>query len=561
MNNINIINEKLIKKFKKINLNEIKKYFIPYNKDINYIKGYSYIYNIFIKFNLNTDKNKIKKIITILKYFIQYSINHNINISLEKLTNVINNKSKIFIDNKELYSLFKLLVIFINKKIINLNNNLENNLENTIFIKIQTIINVMRSTINNKRIIFYINKISNYINKNNNNLDFENILKNIELLFNDIKNKENTMNLLNLMNRCKKFILNKNDLESILNKSDKNVYDYIYFMNNSDNLFTEKKNIFDFVSLLNYEKKAFQSIDKLNLKRGFITGLFKNNRDYLLKYQPNKSVMELVINSYLKSFHYPNFLIPIHFFINKDNSYFYIIEKYNTDLFKFFNVLELKSKILKLKEIKFIIFFIINSIQVLHKNNIIHSDIKLENIVLNYDKNFNVSELKIIDFDVALFNIIPPNYDYVPDNYKRFFYDKKIRGTKSYMLKSDSMSLKNDIYSLGVITLMIFYKNVKLDLILKRKVLNNEKIQNKKNLIDIQTKLTKLNNYRENLEKDEIKIKMLTFLFNYLKKDLKDKNEFNDLFFFKNFILDCLYTKFDINTLKEKYEKILFIDI
>ena len=557
MNDINIINEKFMEECKKLNLSQIKKYFIPYNNDINYIKVYNYIYNIFVKFDLNTDKNIIKKIITILKYFIEQSINHKINISLEKLTNTINHKSKIFIDNKKIYSLFKLLIIFINKKIINLNNNLNN----TIFIKIQTIINVMRNTINNKRIIFYINKITNYINKNNNNLDFEGILKNIELLFNDIKNKENTMNLLNLMNKCKKFILNKNDLESILSKSDKNVYDYIYFMNNSDNLFIEKKNIFDFVSLLNYEKKAFQSIDKLNLKRGFITGLFKNNRDYLLKYQPNKSVMELVINSYLKSFHYPNFLIPIHFFINKDNSYFYIIEKYNTDLFKFFNILESKSKILELKDIKYIIFFIINSIEILHKNNIIHSDIKLENIVLNFDKNLNISELKIIDFDVALFNKIPPNYDYIPDNYFKPFNDKKIRGTKSYMLKSESMSFKNDIYSLGVITLMIFYKNVKLDLILKRKVLNSGKIQNKKSLIDIQTKLTKLNNYRENLEKDDVKIKMLTFICNYLKKKLKDKNDLNDIIFFKTFILDCLNTKFDINALKEKYEKILFINI
>jgi hypothetical protein len=92
-------------------------------------------------------------------------------------------------------------------------------------------------------------------------------------------------------------------------------------------------------------------------------------------------------------------------------------------------------------------------------------------------------------------------------------------------------------------------------------VLNDEKIQNKKKLIDIQTKLTKLNNYRENIEKDEIKIKMLTFLVNYLKKDFKNKDDLNDLFFFKNFILDCLHTKFDINQLKEKYEKILFIDI
>ena len=65
-------------------------------------------------------------------------------------------------------------------------------------------------------------------------------------------------------------------------------------------------------------EQSFKNIDTLNLKRGFIFGLTnkKDQKDYLLKYQPNKSVMELIINSYLKEHKFSNFLIPLNFFIN-----------------------------------------------------------------------------------------------------------------------------------------------------------------------------------------------------------------------------------------------------
>ena len=178
-------------------------------------------------------------------------------------------------------------------------------------------------------------------------------------------------------------------------------------MNNNDNLLIEKDNVLIFLKNIGYNIKSFKDIDSLKLKRGFIQGLVNNNKEYLLKYQPNKSLMELILNTYLMSLNYSNFLIPQYFFINNDNSYFYIIEKYNTDLYKYYNLLESNNKILSFKSIINITTFIINSIEILHKNNIIHSDLKPENIVININNEHEIIDLKIIDFDVGLFNIIP----------------------------------------------------------------------------------------------------------------------------------------------------------
>ena len=133
-----------------------------------------------------------------------------------------------------------------------------------------------------------------------------------------------------------------------------------------------------------------KSIDNLNLKRGFIQGISHNDSNYLLKYQPNKSMLEIVVNCYLKSIDSPYFLTPKMFFINSDNSYFYIIKKYDTDLNKYFGILDKNKKTLTIDNILKIIKFVINGINVLHNNKIIHSDIKLDNIVLNYDENFEI---------------------------------------------------------------------------------------------------------------------------------------------------------------------------
>jgi serine/threonine protein kinase len=297
--------------------------------------------------------------------------------------------------------------------------------------------------------------------------------------------------------------------------------DNINKSNNNENKDNKKNNIndlnvevvknktIDFISKLGFFKKDFEDIDSLSLKRGFIFGLTKDNTDYILKYQPNKSTVELLLNCYLKSLNISkSFLIPESFFINNDNSYFYIIEKYDTDLYKYFNILDEKKIILSFKELLNIILFIVNSIVDLHKNNIIHADLKLENVILNVDENTKYKDLKIIDFDVGVFNKIPNSLNNLPERYNKILNNKKPRGTRIYMLKDTEMSFKNDIFSLGVIAIVLLYKNTKL-------LLSYRKSVDSKNIIK------KLTDFRTNIEDNKSKLDMIMVIEKYLKKEYK----------------------------------------
>jgi serine/threonine protein kinase len=273
--------------------------------------------------------------------------------------------------------------------------------------------------------------------------------------------------------------------------------------------------------------------------------------------------MELIINCYLNYKNYNNFLLPNYFFINEDNSYFYVIEKYNTDLHKYFNILESNHKTLSFKNILYITKFIIDSISILHRNNIIHSDFKLENIVLNIDDEYNIKDLKIIDFDVGLFNIIPEYLNNVSEKYQKILQNKKSRGTRIYMIKDTEMCFKNDIFSLGVISLILMYKNMKLFLAYSKKLENKKLIK-------------KLSNFRNNIEDNKVKIELLDLIENIVdkncvKKITKQKRSYNKpenfVFFDENndinkyklyqeFITDCIECKCNIEELKEKYNEL-----
>jgi serine/threonine protein kinase len=393
-----------------------------------------------------------------------------------------------------------------------------------------------------KRIVFYINKITNYLDKNK-DLNVNSIIEMVEsILYNkDIIKKYNIEPLILLINKCKNYgnIIN-NDLERILKKIDPNINNYIYFLNNKDNLFNEKEKIIDFLINVNYQKKSFKEIDNLNLKRGFIQGIQRDDKNYLLKYQPNKSLMELVLNCYIKVLNETNFLIPLNFFINEDNSYFYIIEKYDTDLYKYFHLLETNNKIIKFNEIINITKFIMNSVDKLHKNNIIHSDLKPENIVLNLNKDLEIDTLKIIDFDVGLFNSIPSILSSVPKKYEKVLNNKKPRGTRIYMLKNEKMEFKNDIFAIGVILIVILYKNIK-------NLLSYKKKENNKKSLKIQNFIKKMNILKDTIDKKESKIKLLDLMEIILKKESSlsffDENNFDNFLLYKKIILDCINTE------------------
>jgi serine/threonine protein kinase len=489
--------------------------------------------------------NNIKKII---KYIDKSDI--------KLLINEINVKIHKYIFDEEIYLSLKSLNITCNKFL----------LKNNINIKIYNILNAIRNNHNIKTIIFYIKKILNYIEKNKNlKIDYNELIKILEnILYNDnIIKDNNTEYILLLLNKCKKIKnITYNELENILVNIDVNIYDYIYFLQNNK-ILNNKDDIILFLEKLNYSHEDIKEIDKLNLKRGFINGLKKDNKIYLFKYQPNKSVLELILNSYIKLLNNPNFLIPILFIINSDNSYFYVIEKYDTDLNKYFNILYKNNKIISFQKIIEITCFLIESIFILHKNNIIHCDIKLENIIVNTDENNDINNLKLIDFDVSIFNNIPKELENVSEKYKKILNNKKERGTRIYMLKNKSMIFNNDIYSLGVVLLILLYKNIKLLILQKKNILENNLEKNRKDIIKYQNILKKLNNLITNIEDNNNKIEILNLLEYYLKRYKNDSISFFGIYadkfnYYKELINDCIYTKVDINNIYDKYNKDLF---
>jgi len=566
-----------------------------------------------------SNENNIIYNINLIKNYIK---NHNINDKYytSLLKNDITIKSKDYIHNKEIIYNLKSLLLFCNKnnafdkKNINL---IINNYIKYYEIIIDKIKNNNSFDINKykNKIIYCIKKINEYIRLNKNIDKTENIINNSYNILNNnnfnISININKFALLNLINSCKKInydYLPYTDLEKCLKKINSNIYDYIYFLNNKNNILNDKSSIINFLDFLNYKDKNIKDIDDLNLKRGFIKGLTKNNTDYLVKYQPNKSVMEIILNSYMKSnienknkinFNKSSsednirelvsieniileknlsesniqlkdneniikyFLLPKYFFINSDNSYFYIIKKFDTDLYKYFKVLNENNKIISFNDILKITLFIINSLSFLHKNDIIYADLKLENIVLNLDKNLNISELKIIDFDVGLFNIIPKNFNNVSTIYNKILGNKKIRGTRIYMLKSDNMSFNNDIYSLGVLCILLLYKNIKTYIFNEKNMLKNNNLQHKKRLLYFQNFIKKMNLYKNNIEKNEYKFKMLNLSEKFYLEDIilyDKKNNSNDyinlsekLKHYKDFIKDCINTKYNIDILYNNY--------
>lgn len=137
----------------------------------------------------------------------------------------------------------------------------------------------------------------------------------------------------------------------------------------------------------------------------------------------------------------------------------------------------IKKRKIGYEEIKEIIKQIIEGIYELHKRNIIHCDLKLENILINKEK-----KIKIIDYDISKYS-------------KREYISKKICGTKNYIAPESYdiklYSKKSDIWSLGVIIYILLTKEYpyidnkimeSMNMIIREKIyknINYEKIKEK----------------------------------------------------------------------------------
>lgn len=427
-------------------------------------------------------------------------------------------------NSKSLVNKSKSLMIKINKSknILKNKKNIEDYINNKIDLLSKNNVNILDKIIKIYKPYLNINyqklnfKIENIIKHQNqfDNLDFYYII-------NYKKNKKNNL---------QKLITSINFKNCFL------FYPKILFLENLEYL-DNYENISKFIKKFNFN---YHSLSQKILKRGFLFEITKNDTKYILKFQPNKSFIEILINKYLSKYSYLNefVLYPKYFFVNKNNSYFYIIEKYDCDLFTY---IKNKKEPIDINEIIFIIQFIIKVIYHFHNLDIIYADIKLENFIVNI-KNDKIIDMKIIDFDVSLFDNLPSEFLNFDPKIIKLLNNKKPRGTKFYQASNNVMNKSNDIYSIGTFIIILLYKNT-------MKILNNNYENISESLLS--KILNRLSLYKNNLDDDLYKIKLIKYIYR-IYNDKRFNNYWNHKIKIKNIYLNvkkCLEQSITINEL------------
>ena len=247
----------------------------------------------------------------------------------------------------------------------------------------------------------------------------------------------------------------------------------------------------------------------------------------------------------LKSLSHPN-IMKIYEFYSNEESYFLVNEyiKYG-ELSK-----RIKQTFSEL-QISVIIFQILKGLSYIHSHNIIHRDIKLENIMINDIENILINGkieqfywIKIIDFGIAKFT---------SSNKK----EKGMTGTLYYMAPEvikQNYNYKCDIWSVGIILYILLTGKYPFDSLVKSRIktkiedgeFDEENIKYKnssKELKDLLKHLLNTNptfryNAKEALKHDFFKKNDGELLF---KRNLKNKTISN---YFHTFLNYSLKTKF-----------------
>lgn len=201
--------------------------------------------------------------------------------------------------------------------------------------------------------------------------------------------------------------------------------------------------------------------------------LYKKN-NYIIK---KTNIKQFNKNQYniLQNINHPNIIKIISNY--QDNNYNYDIIRYykNGDLYNNLenNISNLNYRIKNENILK----KLINPIYYIHKNNIVHLDLKLENFLV--DDNLN---LILTDFDISKYHI------------NSYYYLQNIQysvGTKHYMapeLLEGYFCKSSDIYSLGCIIYLLYTKTF------FKNEINYNKLQNVPNkIVDMITSSLKTN--------------------------------------------------------------------
>lgn len=185
--------------------------------------------------------------------------------------------------------------------------------------------------------------------------------------------------------------------------------------------------------------KEYNIIKTINEKHDKGTYIIKSNRNikYILKirHKSHSNSFEKDICNILKFHQHKNIIKFIDF--NQEGEFYYFIYGYFEGMNLFEYIKEQKN--LPEKQIRNILIQLAYGMKFLHSHDIIHCDLKLDNIIIN-----KRNEIKIIDFDLS---IISNNIDgYISDN---------IFGTMQYIAPESYdlcvYSKKTDVWQIGII--------------------------------------------------------------------------------------------------------------
>ena len=194
-----------------------------------------------------------------------------------------------------------------------------------------------------------------------------------------------------------------------------------------------------------YTETNFSKIYKYKDK--IIKRTKKDNNDFNYKNEYN----------ILKTLDDPNIMKIIETY--EDTHYFYTVMKHYQCGDLHYNML---NNILNTKDYKILVNKLINPINTIHKKNIVHMDLKLENYLLKHNENYLL-------FDFGLSKL-----------HNKFYYDlikiNQISGTNYYIAPEviyGYFCKSSDMYSLGCILHVIYTKKYFNNIVLSKHLLKN----------------------------------------------------------------------------------------
>lgn len=207
----------------------------------------------------------------------------------------------------------------------------------------------------------------------------------------------------------------------------------------------------DDTTKLCYVIENTQSKVKYILKIGLSKSTYIQNEDHIMKYifdkMPNNKYVPYLYASYIKK----NYIFIITEYSEEGDLYYYIIDNPSDE-----NII---AKILKSTAL---------CMQALHSINIVHNDIKPENIVISEMGTNNIS-VKIIDFELSV------NKN---SNTEKFMS----AGTPTYFplekIYNKIIDNRTDIWALGILAYVLAYKQLPPEVISAKHQLENKKSSN-----------------------------------------------------------------------------------